>query len=347
MAKYTRKTLNREDAKAILGEAWEFAISDGRDGASFFSYTDDPDIYPGLYHFDENEATLICEEGEIEVKNQPLWPHWDCRIDLTNFYTDGNNIPHPLAGFYIPELIEATNYPFHNKERVRAILARNEYNSLLIINHRVPNVVIFVETWSHYDELAQSSQCSPETEFRLYDGSGLSTTQLSSAENHIGKNFIIMPLGYNHGKPTTVGDVERWKGIIQRFLNGETAPEEATNDANSPENALSVTDNAATVAAKADYFAEFQRNLAEKYRDEFLSTANVSKAAEHEAYLGEAEDKNGALLYTVATEFESVDALQHYETINGVSYLVRRYNYCQAHLEKLESDLVDLMAHEK
>jgi len=74
---------------------------------------------------------------------------------------------------------------------------------------------------------------------------------------------------------------------------------------------------------------------------------NVNEAAEHEAYLGEAEDKNGVLLYTVAVELEPVDALRYYETINGVCYLVRRYNYCQAHLEKLEIDLIELMAHEE
>lgn len=346
MAKFTRKTLNREEAKAVLGEAWEFTLNYGRDSACFFTCTEDKYLRPDLYHFDKDEATLVCE-GEMEIGNLPLWPHWDCQIDLTNFYTDGDNIPHPMAGFYIPELVETTHYPFHNKERVRAILARNEHDSYLALNHRSPNVVIFVETWSHYDDLAQSSSCSPETIFRIYDGFGLSRVQLSSEENHIGKNFIIMPLGYDHGKTTTTGGVERWKEIIQRFLNGEIAPEETTEDVNSPENVLSMVDNTAAAAVETDYFAEFQKDLAEKYRDEFLSMTNVNEAAEHEAYLGEAEDKNGVLLYTVAVELGPVDALRYYETINGVCYLVRRYNYCQAHLEKLESNLIELMVHEE
>ncbi len=107
-----------------------------------------------------------------------------------------------------------------------------------------------------------------------------------------------------------------------------------------------MVDNTAA-AVETDYFAKFQKDLAEKYRDEFLSMTNVNEAAEHEAYLGEAEDKNGVLLYTVAVELGSVDALRYYETIDGVCYLVRRYNYCQAHLEKLESDLIELMVHEE
>lgn len=346
MAKFTRKTLNHEEAKAVLGETWRFALNDGRDSAYFFTCMNDKYLRPDLYHFDKDEATLVCE-GEMEVENQPLWPHWNCRIDLTNFYTNGDNILHPLTGFYIPELIEATNYPFHNKKRVRAILAYNEhYFNCLLLNHRAPDVVIFVETWSHYDDLAQLSPCSPETVFRTYDGSGLSMAQLSSEEHHIGKNFIMMPLGYNHGKTTTTGDVERWKDIIQRFLDGETDSEKATEDTHSPESVLSTIDNTAA-AVETDYFAKFQKDLAEKYRDEFLSMTNVNEAAEHEAYLGEAEDKNGVLLYTVAVELEPVDALRYYETINGVCYLVRRYNYCQAHLEKLEIDLIELMAHEE
>lgn len=355
MAKFKKKRITEDLASKTLGElrkrgnlteGWEILNYNGRPRAKAVGYYSYGDIRTDLAP--EKTSEFRTTDGQV-ITDKFFWPkQLGCEIDLADFYVDENGtFQHPLYGFHIKKLVEITQYPFYNQDRVIAILVR--FSSNLILNPKEPDAVVFIECWSHFDDYDTITYDSPSEAFKIPLTAGtLWTGQFEDKSAHIGKNFIILPFGYCYDEAMEERDkftteewnqlctknATKWSKIIQDFLEGNeataveaTESETASDDQNAKadsngQNANPIntqgkdtTENVTPPVNPAEpsltipSLTQWQERQRAALRDRFLRESHIRLCEESECILQERDDQNGVQIYQIAPPDSRTDSV--------------------------------------
>lgn len=284
MARLRQMQIDVEAAKKLLGPQW--LINDAELPMAYLPKAGEDFIAVDAFDT-EGCRRKLCVWPEMSAGNavleqhgvifEMLWPrNLRCEVDLTKFHWNNKIKPqHPLNGFYIPELVEATKLPFHFPERVRVIPIRFEFDmSRVQVETDKPDGAIFVECWSHYDEYDKHKYRNAYAAFRfvssLYHGM-IENSIFENKELHIGCNFIILPMGYEYVAELENGirignypkreklyteNTPKWLEILKKFFDGDDMETENATEVSATTTPMTPTVSA-TDEAVAEALADF------------------------------------------------------------------------------------------
>lgn len=378
MARFRKMRIDTEAAKSMLGQQW-LLVDDTKRPIAELPKADE-DLNDSDVLDTGGCRRKLCtwpemSDGNTTLKKhgivfEMLWPRrWQCTVDLADFYWNNKTEPqHPLNGFRIPELVEATGLPFHFPERVRVIpIQFNKDMACIKVGTDTPDGVIFVECWSHldkYDRPKYRDNAYDAFSFKTYLYHGmLENYTFENKELCIGCNFIILPMGYEYvaelencirvgsypkREKIYAKNIPRWRKILKEFFdgNGENAEvttsqtpmalvtDEAVAEALADFDDTSNSDDADTDLAKDPVFAQWIQDGRTKWRDQFWSDLVHNIVMNCEVCLVETD--YGVQLYTIADadakQAEHSECLnRHFEMVGEVWYQVEDFTYCQKH----------------